>query len=78
MKVLVRAYSIFTEVLGESFLEVEVPQGTRIKELLVVLFPGGEYRGVRPSLILDGSPADGDEELKDGDIVYIVPPFSGG
>lgn len=78
MKVLVRAYSIFTEALGESLLEVEVPEGTTVRELVTRLLPGGEYRGIRPHILLNGKPADGDEELRNGDIIYVVPPFSGG
>ncbi|MEM1634661.1 MAG: MoaD/ThiS family protein [Thermosphaera sp.] len=77
MKVLVRAHSLFQEILGKELL-VEVEEGATIRDLLMRLLRGLEYRGVTPIILVNHERAGLEHVLKDKDIVDLAPPFSGG
>lgn len=78
MKVLVRAYSVFRDALGES-LEVEFDRQISIGDLL--LFLKRKYKlpeNIRPVVII-GNRVVGEDYIIDADTtVHIAPPFSGG
>lgn len=77
MKVLIRAHSLFQEILGKELL-VELEEGATIRELLMRLLKGLEYRGVTPIILVNHERTSLEHVLKDKDIVDLAPPFSGG
>lgn len=77
MRVLIKSVSLFTEFLNGQ-IWVELPEGSKVKDLLVKILPNGEYRGVKPVVIVNKEVVEEDYVLKDGDEVYLTPPFAGG
>jgi molybdopterin synthase sulfur carrier subunit len=91
MKVKVKPWGIFQEIVGERELEVNLPEGAKLGDLLDELIkrfgqrladelfqPGG--REVKPyiKILLNGHGAELRTELQDGDSVALFPPVGGG
>ncbi len=84
MKIKVRFFSILKDVAGRESIELELPEGAKLRDLLekiYSLYPdlekiSGEEVGV--IALLNGNYGRLDDELGDGDEVALVPPASGG
>lgn len=68
---------MFQEVIGKELL-IDVQDGTSVKDLITRLLGGLEYRGITPVILVNNERIRLDYILKDGDIIDIAPPFSGG
>ena len=79
MKVTVLCFGAMRDYLPEGAsgnrAEVEVPDGSRIGDLVDVL---GAPRRLVFSLLLDGDRADLERPLREGSEVTLMPPFTGG
>jgi len=88
MRVRVRLVSLLREAVGSRELELELEDGATLGDLLEALygrFPrlreiveGLEKRGLNVLFMVNGSTAALGERLRDGDVVTILPPASGG
>ena len=81
MKISVKLYASFREIVGKKEEEIEVPDGTTVKDLLdsyVKRFPRMDR--YREHIILSVNKEYGhpSRKLKDGDEVTFLPPVSGG
>lgn len=77
MRILVKPVSLFTEFINGQ-IWVEMPEGSKVRDLLEKILPSREYRGVRPVVIVNKRVVSEDYVLHDGDEVYLAPPFAGG
>jgi len=91
MKVKLRLWGVFQDIVGERELSLELPEGARIRDLLEGLVkrhgkrfgdelfePGGEE--IRPfvKILLNGHGTTPSARLHDGDTIAIFPPVGGG
>ncbi|MEM1701814.1 MAG: MoaD/ThiS family protein [Desulfurococcaceae archaeon] len=78
MKISIRAYSIFSDFIGKQ-RELEIHCDLTVKDLVEYLYNSYNIpREVRSVVIVNGKVVDENYLVKDGDIVVIAPPFSGG
>ncbi|MEZ0393764.1 MAG: MoaD/ThiS family protein [Desulfurococcaceae archaeon] len=75
MRVKVRAYSTYADVLGRE-REVEVEDGATLGDLVRSLL--GDVDWSRLIAYVNHSPADPSSVLREGDLVVIFPPSWGG
>lgn len=81
MKVRVQFFSRLKEVTGVANLEVELPDGTRVCNLLAQLwvdFPRLREWDAHLLVAVGLEYVDRAETLRDGDAVSIMPPVQGG
>ncbi|USS41201.1 MoaD family protein [Thermococcus aggregans] len=89
MRVKVRYFARFRELAGTGEEEIELPEGSKIRDLIKKireLHPefknevfGEDYDdNADVNMSRNGRYASFDEELKDGDVVALFPPTSGG
>ncbi len=84
MRVRVRFFSILKDVTGREYVELELPEGSRLRDLLgqvYKLYPdleklNGEDIGV--IALVNGRYGKLDDVLKDEDEIALIPPASGG
>lgn len=80
MKLKILLFGITTDLVGTSTLEIEVPTSSSVaifKELLVKHYP--QLSNIKSyAIAVNESYASDEALLKDGDIVAIIPPVSGG
>src|SRR3972149_8918868 len=79
MKVRVRPFAFYRELLGLRALEVQVADRATLADLKDSLdrtFP--KLRGYLPLMAVNGEMKQLFDPLKDGDEVALLPPFSGG
>lgn len=81
MRVEVRLFATYREIVGERSLPWTVQEGVHLRELVDALV--GEYprlAGHRDTMLLavNFAYADPDVVLRDGDEVALLPPVSGG
>ncbi len=91
MKVKLRPWGVFQEIIGERELSMDVPENSTIRSLLDHLAnkhsqkfrdelfqPGG--RTIKPyiKILLNGHGAEVGSRLREGDVVAIFPPVGGG
>ncbi len=88
MQVRVRLVSLLREAVGSRELEVELEDGATLGDLLKVLY--GKFpklrevieslgkRGLDVLFMVNGSTATPDKRLREGDVITILPPASGG
>ncbi|AHF81178.1 ubiquitin-like small modifier protein 1 [Thermococcus paralvinellae] len=87
MKIKVKYFARFRELAGVSEEIIELPNGSRVSDLIEIIkerhpkfknevFAQNEDADVNVSR--NGSYVSFDEELKDGDVVALFPPASGG
>jgi molybdopterin converting factor small subunit len=79
MRVRVLAFARLRELLGFGERELDVSPGTTVEQLWASL-ASAEMAGLRPStrFARNGSLADGDALLADGDEIALMPPVGGG
>ncbi len=88
VRVRVKLFALYRELVGEKEVEVSLPEGSRVRDLLRALeesYPSlrgrlSERSGERRSFILmrGGRWPDMDDELRDGDEFALFPPVGGG
>jgi len=81
MRVKVRYFARYRSLVGKSEEELEVPDGTTVRELLEILtdkYPPLKNELEDLNVSLNGKYVGLDEVLHDGDVVAIFPPVSGG
>lgn len=78
MRVIVRAYSVFRDYIGEEQV-IELKHGKTVRDLLSALFERYHIPAdVKPVVILNGKVVDEDCVIPEDSVVYITPQFSGG
>ncbi|MEM2025164.1 MAG: molybdenum cofactor biosynthesis protein MoaE [Desulfurococcaceae archaeon] len=78
MKVLVKAYSVFRDSLGET-LELEFEKPISIRDLLNFLKNSYRLPGnVKPVIIVSDRIVSEDHIIEGDSVIHIAPPFSGG
>ena len=80
MTVTVLLFASYADVFGRSALEVEVPDGATVGDLLAVIgrVPGAERLPPRPLVAVNEEYATSDHALAPTDEVAIIPPVAGG
>ena len=80
MKVSVRLFAGLRERAGTDRLELELPDGARVADVLAAMAgtPVGELRPRECVVAVNRSYAAADEPVRAGDEVALVPPVSGG
>ncbi|MEL9908298.1 MAG: MoaD/ThiS family protein [Desulfurococcus sp.] len=78
MRITIRSYSIFSDFLGNE-VRIELDESITVGELLDYLKNTYSLPSKpEPIVLINGEIASMDQQLRDGDTVYIAPPFSGG
>jgi MoaD family protein len=79
MKVVVKFFARYWEIVGEKQKEVEVEEGMRIKDIIDLLIK--EYPELKKAKLivsLNHKYASSNAKLKENDEVAVFPPVSGG
>jgi len=77
MKVVFRLYAKFREQLGTSRVELDLEDGATVMDALGGLFHGDVPQGLMVAVndrLVEGL----DTKLREGDVVDVMPPASGG
>ena len=80
MTVTVRLFASYAEKLGKSQLELTVPDGSTVSDIVrsVNRMPGGESLPPSPLVAVNYSYAASGTRLENGDEIAIIPPVAGG
>ena len=80
MTVTVRLFASYAEILGKSQLELTVPDGSTVADVVrsVNGMPGGNALPPSPLVAVNYSYAPSAHALANGDEVAIIPPVAGG
>jgi len=80
MTVTVLLFASYAEALGRSSINVDVPPGATVGELLesIQRMPGGERLPPRPLIAVNESYASLAQPLSADDEVAVIPPVAGG
>jgi MoaD family protein len=91
MKVKIRPWGVFQEIIGERELSIEIPENFTVGNLLDRLASsyGKKFadelfqpnsKSIKPyvKILHNGHGANLDSKLRDGDLVAIFPPVGGG
>lgn len=80
MMVSVRLFASFAEILGFTVLDLELPEGARVNDVMTRLatLPGGHRLPPSPLLAVNLSYATRETALESGDEVAVIPPVAGG
>jgi len=81
LKVNLRFFALYREVVGKEQMEMEVREGTtpsQVWEALCQDFPKLVDQSNAWKVAINGEYADPDGSLKEGDEVAFIPPLSGG
>lgn len=81
MKIVVVAFATAGDVLGEDGVQVELPTGSRVRDLGAVLVerhPQLKPMWERLAVAVDGELVGGSHPLEEGVEVALLPPVSGG
>jgi len=80
MTVTVRLFASYAEILGKSQLELTIPDGSTVGDVVrsVNGMPGGKGLPPAPLVAVNYSYATSSRALADGDEVAIIPPVAGG
>lgn len=88
MKILVRFFSRVKEIVGEREIQLELEDGAKIRDLLETLIKlyGLTFKeevldkAGKPivALMLNNEGVNLEAELKEGDVVSVLPPIAGG
>ena len=80
MTVTVRLFASYAEILGKSQIELTVPDGSTVADVVrsVNGMPGGGALPPAPLVAVNYSYAPAAHPLSNGDEVAIIPPVAGG
>ena len=80
MTVTVLLFASYADALGTSAIELEVPTGSTIRDVLGTLasMPGGNRLPPRPLVAINEQYATLHSELRGGEEVAVIPPVAGG
>ncbi len=80
MRIRIRYYASLRELIGTSSEELDLEEGSRVGDLMRVIMGLHEaLKGLKGILIaVNGEYVEMDEELREGDLVALFPPLSGG
>jgi sulfur-carrier protein len=80
MTVTVLLFASYADALGTSSMELEVPPGSTVRDVLSALaaLPGGDRLPPRPLVAIDEEYANVATELRGGEEVAVIPPVAGG
>ncbi|MEO7964200.1 MAG: molybdopterin converting factor subunit 1 [Gemmatimonadaceae bacterium] len=80
ISVRVLLFASYAEALGTSSLQLELPAGSTVAELLAMVQKraGGDRLPPRPLVAVNESYANGGDRLSTNDEVAIIPPVAGG
>jgi molybdopterin synthase catalytic subunit len=78
MQVRIRLFAMLRERAGTSELELELPDGARVRDALAAPPVAALAEGLSLVLAVNREYADGDVQLAPGDELALVPPVSGG
>jgi len=80
MTVTVLLFASYADALGKSAIELDVPRGTTVRDVLDALksMPGGERLPPRPLVAVNEEYASANTELAGGEEVAFIPPVAGG
>ena len=80
MTVTVRLFASYAEFLGKSQIELTVPDGSTVADVVrsVSEMPGGRGLPPSPLVAVNYSYAPSAQQLANGDEVAIIPPVAGG
>ena len=81
MKLQVRAFAVYRELLGRDSLELELADGATPRAAFEQLFRGREdlARLLKATMFAVGDEyVAADARLKDGDVLALIPPVAGG
>jgi len=80
MTVTVLLFASYADALGTSSMELEVPPGSTVRDVLRTLasLPGGDRLPPRPLVAIDEEYANVATELLGGEEVAVIPPVAGG
>ena len=83
VRIKIKALSLLKDVIGKDHIDLEVPFGTTLKELINKL--AHDYKGlagimekIELIVLVNGEKRSMDYKLVDGDEVALMPPASGG
>ncbi len=83
MKIKIRFFSIYRDIVGREQIEIEMPDNIGIGAIikhLINRYPKLEkiFDEIKPLVLLNGVVADETKMINDGDEIAIIPPVSGG
>ncbi|MCS7111179.1 MAG: MoaD family protein [Ignisphaera sp.] len=85
MRIVVKFFSIFRDVVNSNEVALEYPQHSEIPlrkliDDILARYPqlALAFNEAEPIILINGSTATGTDSIKDGDEIAIVPPLSGG
>ncbi len=80
MTVTVRLFASYAEILGHSHLELTIPEGSTVADVVrsVNELPGGGGLPPAPLVAVNYSYAPSLRALADGDEIALIPPVAGG
>jgi molybdopterin converting factor small subunit len=80
MTVTVLLFASYADALGTSAIELDVPSGSTIRDLLGTLatMPGGDRLPPRPLVAVNEVYAPVSTQLRGGEEVAVIPPVAGG
>lgn len=80
MRIKCQFFAVFRDVLGRDELELEVPKGVTVDQLVerVRSLDGGSDLPPRLSVAVNLDYVRGGHRLEDGDEVAFIPPVAGG
>lgn len=80
MTVTVLLFASYAEALGAPTIEVDVPAGARVSDLLGAIRgrPGADRLPPRPLVAVNQRYASPEQHLHAGDEVAVIPPVAGG
>jgi len=83
MRIRIRFFSIYRDVIGKEQIEIEVPSGISINEIinyLIDVYPKLKrvFNEIKPLVLLDGIIVDENNIVNSDTEIAIIPPVSGG
>jgi molybdopterin converting factor subunit 1 len=76
----VQLFASYADMLGASTIELPVPSGTTVQELVerIRLLPGASRLPSTPKVALNRSFAAASTVIRPGDEIALIPPVAGG
>jgi molybdopterin converting factor small subunit len=80
MTVTVLLFASYADALGKSSIELEIPPGSTVSDVLSTLsrLPGGNRLPPKPLVAINESYASPSSPLLGGEEVAVIPPVAGG